>query len=68
MDLVVQWQILFNILNNSKLGATEKLIDKCSPMHWNIDNSVFHHMIGRLECLSHNRDMIKCLVQLSNEI
>jgi hypothetical protein len=45
-----QWQTLLNILNNTKIEATEKLTSKCSSIQWIIDTGTSHHMTGRLDC------------------
>jgi len=45
-----QWQTLLNILNNTKIGATEKLTSKCSSIQWIIDTGTSHHITERLDC------------------
>ncbi|KAJ1410810.1 Gag-polypeptide of LTR copia-type [Sesbania bispinosa] len=61
-----QWQALLNILNNAKIGATKRLTGKCSSLHWILDTGASHHMTGRIDYLSHVRDVIECPVRLPN--
>ena len=61
-----QWQTLLNILNSTKIGATEKLTGKCFSIQWILDTGASHHMTGRLDCLSHVEDMMECPVGLPN--
>lgn len=61
-----QWQMLLNLLNNTKTGAYEKLTDKHSSMQWIIDMGASHHMTRQLNCLSDVRDVMECPVGLPN--
>ncbi|KAJ1406469.1 Retrovirus-related Pol polyprotein from transposon TNT 1-94 [Sesbania bispinosa] len=59
-----QWQTLVNLLNNVKLGATEKLTSKRDFVQWVIDSSVSHHMTRKLEYLTDVRNVLEWPVRL----
>lgn len=61
-----QWQVLVSLLNNVKLGATEKLSGKFSFLPWIIDSGASHHMTGQLECLTNVHSILECFVGLPN--
>ena len=63
---VEQRRTLLNILNNANIEAIKKLNSKCSSIQGIINTDASHHMIGRLDCLSHVRDITDCPVGLPN--
>ena len=57
-----QWRTLANLLNDIKLGATEKLTGKRNFVQWIIDTGASHHMTGKLEYLTDVKNVLECLV------
>jgi len=59
-----QWQTLVNLLNNVKLGTTEKLIGKRNSTQWIIDTSASYHMTEELEYLTGVGNVLECPIGL----
>ena len=61
-----QWDTLVSLLNNIKVGATDKLSGKCTSLPWILDTGASHHMTGTLACLTNIKDIMGCSVGLPN--